>query len=164
MEIEKKFLIGNIPGELSNYEKEEIVQAYICRSPTIRIRKKGERYILTVKAKPEKLSECRNSVLVNREFECALSEKEYESLLIKTDGYPIKKTRYLIPLAGGLIAETDVFRERLSGLVLAEVEFSSVEEAENFSPPEWFLEDVSSDFRYSNAELSKIDQYSERLF
>ena len=41
----------------------------------------------------------------------------------------------------------------------AEVEFSSVEESQQFQPPEWFDEDVSLDVRYANHYLSKIERW-----
>ena len=69
----------------------------------------------------------------------------------------IEKERYLIPLQEGQKIELDIFHGYLEGLVFAEVEFQSVEEAEAFLPPDWFLEDVSLDKRYNNSYLSKIE-------
>ncbi len=48
----------------------------------------------------------------------------------KADGILIKKTRYLIPLTDRLTIELDVFSDELEGLLLAEVEFETEEEAE----------------------------------
>ena len=39
MEIERKFTIKELPDHLEQYEKREIEQAYLCKKPTIRIRK-----------------------------------------------------------------------------------------------------------------------------
>jgi len=39
--------------------------------------------------------------------------------------------------------------------MLAEVEFSSVEEAEAFIPPSWFGRDVTFSGEYQNSRLSK---------
>ena len=76
----------------------------------------------------------------------------------KTDGIFIEKTRYLIPYAEKHTIELDVFHGALAPLVLAEVEFSSVEEADAFTPPSWFGEDVTNCSKYHNSNLSKPDR------
>ena len=40
MEIERKFLIKNIPDNLDNNKSYEIEQAYLADSPVVRIRKR----------------------------------------------------------------------------------------------------------------------------
>ena len=80
----------------------------------------------------------------------------------------IKKTRYFIPLEGelktdadgkhihsGTLAELDVFHDDYEGLLLVEVEFDSIEQANAFVAPEWFGEDVTSSGKYQNSVLSK---------
>ena len=76
----------------------------------------------------------------------------------------MRKTRYLIPLEGGLIAELDVFKDRLCGLVFVEVEFPSLDAANNFKKPDWLGKDVSDDKRYRNSKIVKLDKYSEEYF
>lgn len=69
----------------------------------------------------------------------------------------IRKTRYMIPLAeSGYTAELDVFSAELEGLLLVEVEFSTLSEAEDFRAPAWFGEDVSDTGLYSNARLARL--------
>ena len=53
------------------------------------------------------------------------------------------------------MAELDVYHGELTGLVTVEVEFSSLEEAESFSPPAWFGEDITEDKRYKNKNLAR---------
>ena len=53
------------------------------------------------------------------------------------------------------IAEIDVFNDYYDGLIYAEVEFESEEEAVSFAAPEWFGKEVTLEKGYSNAELSK---------
>ncbi len=150
MEIEKKYLIADMPADLADFVFWKISQSYISRSPVIRIRRRekanGIDYRLTVKG--EGLTE-------REEFELPLSRKQYEELLAKKEGRSVTKTRYLVPLADGHTAELDVFEGEHEGLCIVEVEFSSVEEMKAFVPPVWFGEDVSSDTRYHNSELSK---------
>ena len=54
-----------------------------------------------------------------------------------------------------LTIELDVFAGDLSPLLLAEVEFSSEEEANSFTPPDWFGEDVTFSSKYHNSTLSQ---------
>ena len=82
-------------------------------------------------------------------------KESFEHLLKKCDGIIISKSRYKIPIENNLTAELDIFKGDLDSLKLVEVEFGSVEEANNFIPPEWFGEDVTTDGRYHNSYISK---------
>ena len=72
------------------------------------------------------------------------------------DGVVLTKKRYLIPLDGSdhLTIELDVFEGRYAGLILAEVEFTSEEEAMAFQAPEWFGRDVTFTREYQNSRLA----------
>ena len=145
MEIERKFLTKEIPFDITKYPYKQISQAYISFSPTIRIRKSNEDYILTVKGKGH---------LAREEFELPLSKEDYDRLFLKTEGTPVIKKRYLVPVAGDLTAEVDIYVGELEGLLTTEVEFPSLEEAEAFVSPEWFGKDVSEEKAYKNTSLS----------
>ncbi|MBR6321735.1 MAG: CYTH domain-containing protein, partial [Lachnospiraceae bacterium] len=112
MEIERKFLIGRLPDQLEKYPFSEIEQAYLNDKPVIRIRKSGDRYILTVKGE---------GVLAHEEYELPLSEDSFLHLMAKADGRIIRKTRYKIPY-GNYTIELDLFHGDFEGLQLAEVE------------------------------------------
>jgi CYTH domain-containing protein len=43
--------------------------------------------------------------------------------------------------------------------MFAEVEFGSEEEAAAYQMPDWFLEDVTFDRRYSNAYMTRFTSY-----
>lgn len=150
MEIERKYLVRYLPETLERYPSTEIEQGYLCTSPTLRIRRAGEQYILTVKERQQS-----RGVLVNREEEFLLNSDTFAHLRSKCDGRFVSKTRYRIPLNEGLVAELDIFHADHEGLMLVEVEFPSVEASERFAPPEWFGENVSDDPHYSNAFLSQ---------
>ncbi len=111
----------------------------------VRIRRQDEEYWLTYKSK---------GLMVREEYNLPLTREAYLHLRPKTDGILICKTRYLIPLGGGLTAELDVFHDDYEGLFLVEVEFPSEEAAEAFLPPEWFGEDVTFSSAYHNSTLS----------
>lgn len=145
MEIERKFLTEKLPFDITAYPCHTMTQAYISFSPTIRVRQSDDQYILTVKGKGH---------LAREEFELPLTQEDYMRLLTKTEGTPVVKKRYYVPLEGGLTAEVDLYEGELSGLMTTEVEFPSVEAAEAFIAPEWFGKDVSEERAYKNTSLS----------
>lgn len=149
MEIEKKYLIRDLPRDLDNYPHETIEQAYISTNPTLRIRRKGSKYIFTFKNRIKGDAKLN----VSDEIESEIDYEAYEHLFSKADGIPIRKTRYRIPYEEYTI-ELDVFHGEYEGFCMAEVEFNSVEEGESFNPPAWFGEDVSNDARYTNSYMS----------
>lgn len=157
MEIERKYLVRELPANLDSYPHVEIEQGYLCTSPTLRIRKAGDAYILTVKEKVITDS----SALHNREEEFSLSADKYELLKAKCDGRMVSKTRYRIDLRrsegdgmySNLVAELDIFHGHNEGLRLVEVEFPDTATADSFVKPDWFGEDVSKDKRYRNSAL-----------
>ncbi|MBR1742926.1 MAG: CYTH domain-containing protein [Lachnospiraceae bacterium] len=159
MEIEKKFLIKGLPAALDSFENKELEQGYLCTSPTVRIRKSDEDYILTYKAKWG-TNQIQVEARVNQEIEMPLTFDGYYHLRKKTDGHMITKTRYLIPLPDGHTGELDVFHGALEGLHFIEVEFRDEEDVKAFQPPEWFGEDVSMDIRYTNSFLAKCADLS----
>ena len=160
MEIEKKYKVKKIPEKLQDYFCLDIEQGYLCTSPVVRIRKMNEEYILTYKSKTP-LQESEYHTKISNEAEFPLTRSSYMHLREKVDGNLIQKKRYLIPIKNGLKVELDVFGGHLEGLVFAEVEFHSVEEATEFVPPDWFGDDVSLDKRYSNSYLSQVDKVSD---
>ena len=149
MEIERKYLVGSLPENLDALPHVEIEQGYLCTSPTLRIRRMGDSFILTVKEKMHSLT----SAIVNREEEFFLSSESYARLRGKCEGIMVEKTRYRIPV-GKYTAELDIFHGRHEGLLLVEVEFPSLEAANAFTPPAWFGQDVSNDPRYRNSWLA----------
>jgi CYTH domain-containing protein len=144
LEIERKFLVKELP-DLSKYSFHFIEQAYLCTSPVVRIRREDDTFYLTYKG---------GGMMMRREENLPLTEESYLHLLQKADGIIITKKRYLIPYHSYLI-ELDVFSGVYEGVVVAEVEFSSKEEALVFNPPTWFGEDVTMDGRYHNSAMSK---------
>ena len=162
MEIERKFLVANLPANLDQYPHVDIEQGYLCTSPTLRIRKMGDVYWLTVKEPQPPTTDYRlpttdnRPPITNREEEFRLTEDKYLLLRAKCDGHIVSKTRYRIPL-DGLTAELDIFHGRHEGLRLVEVEFPSTEAADSFTAPSWFGEDVSTRPEYRNSFLSQIE-------
>ncbi len=159
MEIERKYAVKQMPENFMNYPCKKIEQGYLCNNPTVRIRKSNEDYILTYKSKVKNKKE--GSAIFNNEVELELTEEAYKRLLLKIDHNPVTKSRYLIPLTGGLTAELDVFGGKLQGLIIVEVEFPDEQASNEFVPPDWFGKDLSSDRRYSNYYLSQLSSSAE---
>ena len=146
IEIERKFLVKKIPDNLDTYERIDMIQGYLNTDPVVRVRKESDDYVLTYKG---------SGLLSHSEYNLPLNKEAFEHLLKKCDGIIISKSRYKIPIENNLTAELDIFKGDLDSLKLVEVEFGSVEEADNFTPPEWFGEDVTTDGRYHNSYISK---------
>ena len=149
MEIERKFLVERLPENLVQYPHIEIEQGYLCTSPTVRVRKAGDVFWLTVKERALSTS----TAIHNREEEFRLDEEAYNRLKSKCDGRMVLKTRDKIPV-GDLTAELDIFHGHHEGLRIVEVEFPSTESADAFDAPQWFGADVSNDRRYTNSYLA----------
>ena len=145
MEIERKFLVDRLPEEVSACPGTPIQQAYLCREPVVRVRRQGERRVLTCKG---------TGLLAREEFEQELTETVYDRLLAKAEGGRLSKVRRRVPY-GAYTIEVDVFDPPLAPLVLAEVEFPSEDEALAFQPPAWFGREVTYDPAYTNASLSE---------
>ncbi len=149
MEIERKFLVApeDVPADLSPYECRIIEQGYLNTDPVIRIRRDNDKYELTYKS---------GGLLSREEYNLPIGQESFSHLKPKIDGRFIQKKRYNIPLPDDLMIELDLFEGDLSGLILAEVEFPDEETAKNFTPPDWFGEDVTYDSKYKNSTLSVI--------
>ncbi len=146
MEIERKYLVKKLPENLDAYEKKHISQGYLCTNPVVRIRRSNEGYFLTYKGK---------GLMAREEHEFPLSAEAFEHMLPKIDGILIDKIRYLIPLDEKHTAELDIFQGTLAPLRLVEVEFASIEDAQNFIAPDWFGDDVTNSGEYHNSRLSQ---------
>jgi CYTH domain-containing protein len=147
LEIERKFLVRELPADLTSFPINEISQGYLVSLDDglqVRLRKSGERYSLTFK---------RGGGHVREEREVELTAQQFDALWPATEGKRLVKTRYEIPF-GERVVEIDVYHDRHQGLVVAEVEFDQEAAAKNFEPPDWLGDDVTGDPRYSNQLLA----------
>ncbi|MGN0480212.1 MAG: CYTH domain-containing protein [Lachnospiraceae bacterium] len=145
MEIERKYLIKNLPVDLTGYKCRIIEQGYLSTCPVVRVRKDNDSYYLTYKG---------DGMMCREEYNLPLNADSYSHLIAKADGNIITKKRYEIPL-NDLTIELDVFEGVFTGTVLAEVEFPDKETADSFVPPDWFGEDVTFSGEYHNSNMSK---------
>ncbi len=153
-EIERKYTINYLPKDVTKIIK--ITQKHIYRDPicSIRVRKSlntatnDAQYTHTIKIK-EKNDQKFSTI----ELEENITEEQYESLNPFKGSQIIEKYRLIIPLENGLKAEVDIFEKSLKGLIIAEVEFESTEQAESFKMPLWFEKEVSHK-EFSNRKIS----------
>lgn len=146
-EIERKFLVkGDFKRE--SFQDTRITQGYLSSVPerTVRVRVKGSKGFLTIKGIGD------TSGVSRYEWEREIPVAEARELLQICEPGVIDKTRYLVK-QGGHTYEVDEFYGDNDGLVVAEVELASADEA--FEKPEWLGEEVTGDVRYYNAMLMK---------
>lgn len=147
LEVERKFLLSEPPPGLDSCPATPIEQGYLALSDgvEVRLRRAGESRTLTVK---------RGAGEVREEVEVALDPTAFERLWPLTESRRLSKIRYRKPLGEGVEAEVDVYRGRLEGLIVAEVEFPSSERSRGFQPPPWLAQEVTGDERYANRNLA----------
>jgi CYTH domain-containing protein len=147
-EIERKFLVDELPADLDRHPATEIHQGYLAvedDGTEVRVRRRGEEDFLTAK---------RGRGLVRDEAEVPLAAEAFERLWPLTAGRRVEKRRHLVPADGGLTIELDVYGGRLAGLAVAEVEFGDERAAAAFSPPDWMGREVTDDARFKNQRLA----------
>ena len=147
IEIERKFLVLNSDFINLATTKNRIVQGYLSSHPerTVRIRIKENKGFLTIKG------EGNFSGTTRLEWETEIPLAEAEKLLALCENGVIDKIRYEIP-AGKHIFEVDVFSNQNQGLIIAELELSSENEA--YEKPSWLGKEVTGNIKYYNAYLS----------
>lgn len=147
VEIERKFLVEQLPDGLDGHRSREIEQGYLAITDAVevRLRRYGDQSFLTVKSSG-------NESRIEEEIE--IDEGRFAALWPLTDGRRIQKRRYRIPFGDGLTIELDVYHDRLEGLLTAEVEFNSLADATAFVPPGWLGPEVTDDRRYKNKRLA----------
>lgn len=146
VEIERKFLIKGDGWRRLVARTRHIRQGYLASSDKAGVRVRcaeGGEGTLTIKTA--------RAGAVRDEFEFQIPYADAEALLSLCVGAIVEKVRHDAPVAG-LTWEIDVFKGANEGLVVAEVELESEEQA--FDRPEWLGEEVTQEERYYNASLA----------
>lgn len=122
VEIEKKYLIKELPKDLHRYAFHVIEQGYLNVFPAIRVRREDDTYYMTYKGDitdPEDEKAISNMTgdredkpacdeekkIGKTEYNLPLDKASYEHMVLKADGNIIRKKRYLIPLNKDAYAE-----------------------------------------------------------
>lgn len=156
LEIERKFIMKNIPEKLLSFEEYskaglvcirevEIEQGYLSVEPEIRLHKamdtetEEENFRLTLKG---------NGNLTRTELITDVTEEFYEEAKKMLSGKVIEKL-YRKYEYGDLILEVCHVDEGMEHeFYYGEVEFASEEEAKAFVAPAWLGEEVTNDAKY----------------
>ena len=147
-EIERKFLVKDDTWRLAAADGTAYLQGYLSLDSqrVVRVRMKGDRGVLTIKGLRVGISA--------PEYEYPIPAADAEEMLHKLCLRPlIEKVRYEVPYQG-LTWEIDEFQGENLGLVIAEVELSSPDQAVILPP--WAGPEVSHDKRYANASLVRV--------
>ena len=146
MEIERKYFVSGIPDNIDSYPCRFIEQGYLNTAPVVRVRRDNDNYYLTYKG---------GGMMAREEYNLPLNKEAYEHLIKKADGNIITKKRYEIPDGNGYTIELDIFEGLFAGTILAEVEFPTIEAANSYTVPSWFIDDVTNDPAYHNSNMSR---------
>jgi CYTH domain-containing protein len=161
LEIERKFLVGDLDATAlaaAAADEFEIEQTYLAGAggESLRVRRS-----VRLDGREER-TETRKRRITSRtreEVERALDPGEYRRLIEQRDPTrrTIRKRRFKVPIADGLVCEVDVFGGDLEGLVLAEVELPAEDAV--FRLPPWLtiVREVTDDPVYANAALARLD-------
>ncbi len=146
IEIERKFLIRTDGWRATADHGTVIRQGYLAiGEPTVRVRSKGDKAFLTIKAQKEKAT--------RHEFEYEIPMADATAMLNNHCAKPpLDKTRYLVR-HDRHVWEIDVFSGVNAGLILAEVELERVDETVTL--PAWAGPEVTDDPRFFNAYIAQ---------
>ena len=172
IEIERKFLVRDVSYKAQAVESHRVRQGYIAHDGgrTVRVRLWDEQGILTIKGPSMGIGMSRF------EWEKEITRQDAEDLFLLCKPGMVDKTRWIVPAempgeAGhdgekrtgeGVMAdsgrpsryfEVDEFHGENGGLVMAEIELGSEDEA--FERPSWLGEEVTGDKRFYNAYLAR---------
>lgn len=147
IETERKFLVLDDGYKAQAVESHRIRQGYIAHDMgrSVRVRILDDKGILTVKGPFVGLGS-------RPEWEKEISLQEAEDLFQLCKPGSIDKTRWIVP-AGERKFEVDEFHGDNEGLVMAEIELKSQDEA--FGRPSWLGDEVTGDPRFYNGYLAR---------
>jgi adenylate cyclase len=147
VEIERKFLLAELPEEVAAAPSERVEQGYLAIGEDgieVRIRRIGKQTVLTVK---------QGEGGRRLEEEIEIPAATFDALWPLTAGRRIEKRRFSIDHDGRQV-DVDAYAGALAGLVVAEIEFDSEQASAAFVPPAWIGREATGDRRYSNQQLA----------
>lgn len=152
IEIERKFLVTNDGWRDAAHAVVPMAQGYLndlgavqsgAQKASVRIRVQGELAYLNIKSR--ELGHTR------QEYEYPVPVADARALLELCVGGLVDKRRHLVRV-GAHLWEVDEFLGENAGLVVAEIELASADEA--FVRPDWIGAEVTDQSRYYNLALA----------
>ena len=149
IEIERKFLVASDEWRSLAERSEHIRDGLIAASEDrkVRVRIIGARATLTVKT--------RRVEGARHEFEYDITLPHAKTLLRHCGGNALSKLRHYVP-HGSLMWEIDEYEGMLKGVVVAEVELSSIDQP--ITLPSWIGREVTSDAQYRKGNMLRARQ------
>ena len=145
-EIERKYLTASESWREEVVRAMRIAQGYLCsRRVTARVRVCDDKGILTFKSKS------RDGGLSRFEWEREIPLAIAERLLARCNGV-VDKMRHIVEYEGHTF-EIDEFKGANEGLIVAEVELSTIDE--RVSLPSWIGDEVTGERCFYNSFLTK---------
>jgi adenylate cyclase len=148
VEIERKWLVEVPPPHVLAVPGDAIDQGYLVigeGGAEVRVRRRGTRCWLTVKS---------GLGLARAEHEIELTGEQFDALWPATEGRRVQKTRRRLDGGSGAVFELDVYAGPLTGLIVAEVEFTDQPAARAFRAPAWLGTEITDDDAYKNRRLA----------
>jgi adenylate cyclase len=151
-EIERKYLVDNIPASFHASSQKLIFQTYLAMTDdgSVRVRRaesegRPDKFSMTIKA---------GQGVERDEAEAEISKEIYDQMLVgKEHLIPLVKTRYTA-IVLGVKLELDIFRNTEEvGLMIVEIEFPDRTAANAFNPLHWFGREVTHEPEYLNQNL-----------
>lgn len=147
LEIEHKFLLANDDWRQQIQQSVYYKQGYLSNNPTssIRVRISADQAWLNIKS----------ATIGNHrhEFEYEIPLADAQQILDELCHQPlIEKIRHFVHMESH-VWEIDEFLGDNAGLIVAEIELSSLDES--FHQPTWLGAEVTTDLRYYNNNLCK---------
>lgn len=147
VEIERKFLVVGDAWRKDVTHVQAMAQGYLAGPPaarcSVRVRIAGEAAFLNIKSVADGIA--------RDEYEYDIPVADARRMLDALAGSPVAKCRHHVTV-GAHLFEIDEFEGDNAGLVVAEVELGSVDEA--FERPAWLGREVSHLARYYNLNLA----------
>jgi adenylate cyclase len=154
-EIERKFLVRADSWRTSAGRPSLIQQGYLIRNGSLSLRVR-----LIDKAKAMLTIKSPVADIKRLEFEYEIPMPDAAELIAMRESGLVEKLRHKLPWEG-MTWEIDVFLGENEGLVIAEIELPH-EDCE-FAKPGWLGREVTSDPRFSNANLARTPYKRWRL-
>lgn len=138
--------------------REVVPDSLVDFEPTPAVDELGRQTVRRLMAIKRDIETTRTGGISRTEAEAPVDEEFFGAAWRAAEGRRLRKVRveYMADLGpdGRRVVVVDSFRDRLEGLVLAEIEFELWAESTAFQPPDWLGREVTHDHRYRNAALA----------
>jgi CYTH domain-containing protein len=151
VEWERRFLLDRFPAEARVTRVRRITDRYI-EGTRLRLRQQGENKTHIVFKLTQKLAGRTSGARQGLITTMYITKEEFD-VLAKLPAKLLSKTRHSVPPFG-----IDVFEGELHGLIMAEAEFNSDEEAAGLTLPSFIRHEVTDDLRFRGGSLVSASQ------